>query len=113
MTATCSMALRFFSISVIALGISGLYVPIALADGNDGPRVDGNELAHTQPGGTAAGGPSLGGGNSATVSFEYFPNGAVKRIQMHCSKGTAPRIDSEGGVMRQSCQPVAAQPRAI
>lgn len=110
MMKTFSTSLRLLSISAIALAISALFAPIALADVNDGPHADGSGGVRGLLGGAATGAPSANDGTSANISFEYFPNGAIKRIRMHCSHGTVPRIDSEGGVVRQSCQRVADQP---
>ncbi|AIF46015.1 hypothetical protein HY57_01400 [Dyella japonica A8] len=97
------MSLKSMSTPVIAMAITASFVSVVAADGIHDP------LANSPQGGVVVEPSSHDGGTSATVSFEYFPNGSIRRIQMHCSQGTVPRIESEGGVIRQSCQQVADQ----
>jgi hypothetical protein len=101
---TCWISLKWMSILTIAIAITLSLVPVAEADGSRAPLANGPQS------GAVAGSSSPGDGTSAVVSFEYFPNGGIRRIQMQCSQGTTPHVDSEGGVIRQSCQPVADKP---
>jgi hypothetical protein len=101
---TCLSFLKILNIYALVMAISVPFASIALADGNDFRQGDGKGGGNDQPSGAATSPISDNGSNSASVSFEYFPGGYVKSVTLHCFQGAAPRVDVEGGVVRQSCQ---------